>query len=545
MQKYIVIKGARANNLKNISLKIPKDKLIVMTGLSGSGKTSLAFDTIYAEGQRRYVESLSSYARQFLGQMDKPDVDSIDGLSPAISIDQKTTNKNPRSTVGTVTEIHDYLRLLYSRIGHAYCPTHHILIESQTITQMVDRLFTYEEDSRLIIYSPIVVGQKGRHEKTLELIQKEGYSRVRVDGEVHDLEEVPELDKNKRHTIEIVIDRIKLKQDISSRLYASLETALKLADGRVIIDINGEEVQFSEHLSCPHCDFSIPKLEPRLFSYNSPFGACDTCGGLGFLQQIDYNLLVTNPDKSINDGAIRYFKNIAGTENIEWQTFEKLAEFYDIDLDKPYEELTDLQKDVIMNGSKEPIEYQITSRGMNTFRKVQYIEGVAKLIERRYKETTSSFSRDYYNSYLSDRPCPACEGKKLSKQALSVQIDGVNIHDFSEKTIVEEYDFINNLKISDTEKQIGGLVLKEIDGRLKFLINVGLDYLTLNRASRTLSGGESQRIRLATQIGSNLTGVLYVLDEPSIGLHQRDNDKLIASLKQMRDLGNTLIVVEK
>ena len=544
MQKYIVIKGARANNLKNISLKIPKDKLIVMTGLSGSGKTSLAFDTIYAEGQRRYVESLSAYARQFLGNVDKPDVDSIDGLSPAISIDQKTTNKNPRSTVGTVTEIHDYLRLLYSRIGHAYCPTHHILIESQTITQMVDRLFTYEEDSRLIIYSPIVVGQKGRHEKTLELIQKEGYSRVRVDGEVHDLEEVPELDKNKRHTIEIVIDRIKLKQDISSRLYASLETALKLADGRVIIDINGEEVQFSEHLSCPHCDFSIPKLEPRLFSYNSPFGACDTCGGLGFLQQIDYNLLVTNPDKSINDGAIRYFKNIAGTENIEWQTFEKLAEFYDIDLDKPYEELTDLQKDVIMNGSKEPIEYQITSRGMNTFRKVQYIEGVAKLIERRYKETTSSFSRDYYNSYLSDRPCPACDGKKLSKQALSVQIDGVNIHDFSEKTIVEEYDFINNLKISDTEKQIGGLVLKEIDGRLKFLINVGLDYLTLNRASGTLSGGESQRIRLATQIGSNLTGVLYVLDEPSIGLHQRDNDKLIASLKQMRDLGNTLIVVE-
>jgi excinuclease ABC subunit A len=515
-----------------------------MTGLSGSGKTSLAFDTIYAEGQRRYVESLSAYARQFLGNVDKPDVDSIDGLSPAISIDQKTTNKNPRSTVGTVTEIHDYLRLLYSRIGHAYCPNHNILIESQTITQMVDRLFTYEEDSRLILYSPIVVGQKGRHEKIIELIQKEGYSRVRVDGETYDLDSVPELDKNKRHTIEIVIDRIKLKPDVSSRLYSSLETALKLADGRVIIDINGEEVQFSEHLSCPHCDFSIPKLEPRLFSYNSPFGACDTCGGLGFLQQIDYNLLVTNPEKSINDGAIRYFKNIAGTENIEWQTFEKLAEHYDIDLDKPYEGLTDLQKDVIMNGSKEPIAYQITSRGMNTFRKVQHIEGVAKLIERRYKETSSSFSRDYYNSYLSDRPCPVCEGKKLSKEALSVKIDGVNIHDFSEMTIVEEYDFINKLNISETEKQIGSLVLKEIDGRLKFLINVGLDYLTLNRSSGTLSGGESQRIRLATQIGSNLTGVLYVLDEPSIGLHQRDNDKLITSLKQMRDLGNTLIVVE-
>lgn len=544
MQKYITIKGARANNLKNISLKIPKDKLIVMTGLSGSGKTSLAFDTIYAEGQRRYVESLSAYARQFLGNIEKPDVDSIEGLSPAISIDQKTTNKNPRSTVGTVTEIHDYLRLLYSRIGHAYCPDHNVLIESQTVTQMIDRIYKYDEESRIIIYSPIVVGQKGRHEKTLELIQKEGYSRVRVDGNLYDLDEKIELDKNIRHSIDIIIDRIKLREDVRSRLFSSLEAALKMGDGKVIVAINDEEMLFSEHLSCPHCDFSIPKLEPRLFSYNSPFGACPTCSGLGFLQQIDIDLLVTNPEKSINDGAIRYFKNFSGTENIEWQTFEKLAKFYDIDLDKPFQDLTDLQKDVILNGSKVPIEYSITSRGNNTFKKNTHIEGVAKLIERRYMETTSSFSRDYYNSYLADKPCPDCHGMKLSKEALSVKVGDVHIHDFSEKTIIEEREFIDSLKLSDSEEQIGHLVLKEIKGRLDFLINVGLDYLTLNRSSATLSGGESQRIRLATQIGSHLTGVLYVLDEPSIGLHQRDNDKLIATLKEMRDLGNTLIVVE-
>lgn len=544
MQKYIVIKGARANNLKNVSLKIPKDKLIVMTGLSGSGKTSLAFDTIYAEGQRRYVESLSAYARQFLGDMDKPDVDSIEGLSPAISIDQKTTNRNPRSTVGTVTEIHDYLRLLYARIGKAYCPEHNVLIESQTITQMVNRIFSFEEGARIIIYSPIVVGQKGRHEKTLELIQKEGYSRVRIDGEILDLDDNIELDKNIRHTIEIVIDRIKLRDDIKSRLFASLEAALKLGDGKVIVDVDGNEILFSEHLSCPHCDFSIPALEPRLFSFNSPFGACETCSGLGYLQQIDINLLVTDPDKSINDGAIRYFKNFIGTENIEWQTLEKLADYYGVDLDKPFNQLTELQKDVILNGSKEPIAYQITTRSNNTFKKYAYIEGVAKLIERRYKETTSSFSRDYYNSYLIDKPCPTCHGKKLSKQALSVKIGGINIHEFSEMTIVEEKEFLDKLNLTEQEHQIGDLVLKEIKGRLEFLINVGLDYLTLNRSSASLSGGESQRIRLATQIGSHLTGVLYVLDEPSIGLHQRDNAKLIASLKEMRDLGNTLIVVE-
>ncbi len=544
MEKYIVVKGARANNLKNISIKIPKEKLVVMTGVSGSGKTSLAFDTIYAEGQRRYVESLSAYARQFLGNMDKPDVDSIEGLSPAISIDQKTTNKNPRSTVGTVTEIYDYLRLLYARIGKAYCPTHHVEIEAQTINQMLEKIYLGEEEARVIIYSPIVIGRKGTHEKTLELIRKEGFSRIRVDGEVFDVDDDISLDKNKNHSIEIIVDRVKLREEVKSRLYASLETALKFGDGKVLVSINDKEQIFSEHLSCPYCDFSISKLEPRLFSFNSPFGACDECKGLGVMQKVDERLLITDPQKSIRKGAIRYLKNIVDTDNIEWQTFVKLTDYYNIDLDKPYEELTNEEKDIILNGSREPITYEITTSGQNTYRKTTYIEGIAKLIERRYMQTTSSFSREYYNSYLADVPCPKCGGKRLSKEALSVLVGGKNIYEFTQMTIAEALDFINSLKLSESEKTISFLIFKEIKDRLNFLINVGLEYLTLSRLSATLSGGESQRIRLATQIGSHLSGVLYVLDEPSIGLHQRDNAKLIDALKEMRDLGNTLIVVE-
>ncbi|NLD27018.1 MAG: excinuclease ABC subunit UvrA [Acholeplasmataceae bacterium] len=544
MQKYIDIKGARENNLKNINLRIPKDKLVVMTGLSGSGKTSLAFDTIYAEGQRRYVESLSAYARQFLGNFEKPDVDSIEGLSPAISIDQRTTSKNPRSTVGTVTEIYDYLRLLYARIGKAYCPEHHIPIAAQTINQITERIFEAEEGSRIIIYSPIAVGKKGTHEKTLELIRKEGFSKVRADGEVLDLDQDIVLDKNRQHSIDILVDRLKLRDDIRSRLYNSLEAALKFGDGKVSVAINDEEHIFSQHLSCPYCDFSIPKLEPRLFSFNSPFGACPECKGLGVLQKIDENLLVTDPSLSIRQGAIRYLKNIVDTENIEWQVFEKLTDYYHIDLNKPYKDLTPEEREIIMVGSKEPISYQITTRGDFTYKKKQYIEGVANLIERRYLETRSNMSREYYNSFLSDIECPVCHGHRLSKEALSVLVGTKNIWEFTEMSISEARDYLANLELSDQDRTIAGLLLKQILERFDFLINVGLDYLTLSRASGTLSGGESQRIRLATQIGSRLTGVLYVLDEPSIGLHQRDNARLIKALKDMRDLGNTLIVVE-
>ena len=544
MQKYISIKGARENNLKNINLKIPKEKLIVMTGLSGSGKTSLAFDTIYAEGQRRYVESLSAYARQFLGNVNKPDVDSIEGLSPAISIDQKSTNKNPRSTVGTVTEIYDYFRLLYARIGEAYCPEHGVLIEAQTITQMTNKIMSHEEGSRVIVMAPVVVRSKGRHEKTFELLRKDGFARVRVDGEMRDLDEEIELDKNVRHTIEVIVDRLKVKEESRSRLYNSLETALKLAEGKVLISIDDNEMVFSENLACPYCDFSVPKLEPSLFSFNAPFGACDECKGLGFLQQISIDLLVPDDSKTIREGAIRYLKNIVDSENIEWQTFEILLKKYNISMDVPFKNLSDFEKDIILHGSKEPIKYTITSRGMNTFSKHQYIEGIADLIERRYRETTSSFSREYYNSFLADIECPKCHGKKLSPIALSVKVGGLNIIELTELTVVEIYEFINNLKLSESQAQIAHLVLKEIKARLQFLINVGLDYLTLSRAASTLSGGESQRIRLATQIGSHLTGVLYVLDEPSIGLHPRDNAKLIDTLKEMRDLGNTLLVVE-
>ncbi len=543
-EKYIEIKGARVNNLKNIDLKIPKDKLIVMTGLSGSGKSSLAFDTIYAEGQRRYVESLSAYARQFLNNVDKPDVDSIEGLSPAISIDQKTTNKNPRSTVGTITEIYDYLRLLYARIGHAFCPNHGIEISSQTVNQMCDKVMAYPTDTRVVVMSPVAHMEKGRHEKIFDILKKEGLSKARIDGEIYDLDEVPELDKNKKHNIEAIIDRLKLKTDSRTRLYDSIEAACKLSDGRCVIGVDEKELVFSEHLACPECEFSIPKLEPALFSFNSPQGACDVCHGIGFLQQVSIDLLVPDDSLSINEGGIRYYKNIKGTDNIEWQTFEILCKHYNIDFDKPFRDLSEEEKDIILHGSKGPIQYEIVSSSGNTYKRNTYIEGVQDLIERRYLETSSSWNKDYYGSYMMDIVCPKCHGRRLSEIALAVKVGGLNIDEICAFTVSELYDFLKSLKLSDTEAHIANLVLKEINNRLEFLINVGLDYLTLNRYSASLSGGELQRIRLATQIGSHLTGVLYVLDEPSIGLHERDNDRLINALKEMRDIGNTLIVVE-
>ena len=543
-EKYIEIKGARVNNLKNIDLKIPKDKLIVMTGLSGSGKSSLAFDTIYAEGQRRYVESLSAYARQFLNNVDKPDVDSIEGLSPAISIDQKTTNKNPRSTVGTITEIYDYLRLLYARIGHAYCPNHGIEISSQTINQMCDKVMAYPTDTRVVVMSPVAHMEKGRHEKIFDILKKEGLSKARIDGEIYDLDEVPELDKNKKHNIEAIIDRLKLKADSKTRLYDSIEAACKLSDGRCVIGVDEKELVFSEHLACPKCEFSIPKLEPALFSFNSPQGACDVCHGIGFLQQVSIDLLVPDDSLSINEGGIRYYKNIKGTDNIEWQTFEILCKHYNIDLDKPFRDLSEEEKDIILHGSRGPIQYEIVSSSGNTYKRNTYIEGVQDLIERRYLETSSAWNKDYYGSYMMDIVCPKCHGRRLSEVALAVKVGGLNIDEICAFTVSELYAFLKDLKLNDTEMHIAALVLKEINNRLEFLINVGLDYLTLNRYSASLSGGELQRIRLATQIGSHLTGVLYVLDEPSIGLHERDNDRLISALKEMRDIGNTLIVVE-
>ena len=533
----IIIKGARENNLKNINLEIPRNKLIVMTGVSGSGKSSLAFDTIYAEGQRRYVESLSAYARQFLDNVDKPDVDSIEGLSPAISIDQKTTS-------GTVTEIYDYLRLLYARIGHPVCPNHHIEIASQTVEQMCDKVLSYEDDSKITILSPIAEGRKGTFEKTLDLLRKDGYSKVIIDNEMYELDEEFNLDKNKKHNILVVIDRLKLKKDIRSRLYESLEAACNLSDGIIYVDINDERLLFSEHYACPYCEFTVGKLEPTLFSFNSPLGACPTCHGLGFISTIDPSLLVTDENLSIADGAIRYLKNIIFTENLEWQMYKVLFEYYHIDLFKPYKYLSDEQKDIILNGSKEPIKYEIHSSGGITMRKNKVIEGLATLITRRYAETSSSMQREYYGSYMKEMICPTCNGKRLSEVALSVKVGGKNIYEFTQMSILQALDFIEGLRLSIVEAKISNLVLKEIKNRLSFLKEVGLEYLTLSRKAGTLSGGEAQRIRLATQIGSKLTGVLYVLDEPSIGLHQRDNHKLIDALKEMRDLGNTLVVVE-
>ncbi len=540
---YIDIKGARENNLKNIDLKVPRDKFVIMTGVSGSGKTSLAFDTIYAEGQRRYVESLSAYARQFLGNSEKPDVDSIEGLSPAISIDQKTTSNNPRSTVGTVTEIYDYLRLLYARIGVPYCPTHGEPITSQTIKQMVDKIMELEDKTRLIILSPVVQGKKGTHKDLFERLQKEGFLRVRVDGETKLLEDVEALEKNKKHTIDVVVDRI-VKGNDRSRLHDSLETALHMSDGLAIVSYNGEEILFSSNYSCKYCGFSIPKLEPKLFSFNSPFGACDACKGLGITQKVDVDYLIPDRSKSIREGGIIYYKNIVDTENLEWQKFAALLNYYHISGDKPIAEFTKKELDIVLYGSKDIISYQLESRSGNVLKKSEFIEGVCTLIERRYMETSSQASREWYATFLAEAPCPVCGGKRLNEQALSVRVGGLNIYEWTAMSVKQAAVFMDELQLTKQQEEIARLIVKEIKERLSFLNNVGLGYLTLDRLAGTLSGGEAQRIRLATQIGSHLSGVLYVLDEPSIGLHQRDNDRLIRTLKDMRDLGNSLIVVE-
>ena len=540
----IIIRGAKENNLKNISLDIPRNKLVVMTGLSGSGKTSLAFDTIYAEGQRRYVESLSAYARQFLGGVDKPNVELIEGLSPAISIDQKTTSNNPRSTVGTVTEIYDYLRLLYARVGVPYCPDHHIPITGLTITEMVNTVNQYEDGTKMTILAPIVRNKKGTFKDTFEKLQKDGYVRVRVDGEIKLLEDEITLEKNNRHDIDVVVDRIVKRSDSRSRIHDSMETALSLADGKVIVSTGDKENLFSSNYACSICGFSVPTLEPRLFSFNAPLGACATCHGLGITEEVDVDILIPDPELSINEGGIRYYKNIVGTENIEWQTFAMLCKTYKIPLDKPIKTFTKKQMDIILYGSDRPIKYVIYSSSGNRYDRNDFIEGVKKLIERRYVETTSSWSKDWYHSFMMESTCPTCSGKRLNKEALSVIVGDKNIMEFTAMSVVQALDWLDKLTLTETQAKIAELVIKEIRNRLQFLKDVGLDYLTLDRLAGTLSGGEAQRIRLATQIGSRLSGVLYVLDEPSIGLHQRDNARLIQTLKNMRDLGNSLIVVE-
>ncbi|MED3843096.1 excinuclease ABC subunit UvrA [Geobacillus stearothermophilus] len=540
----IIVKGARAHNLKNIDVEIPRGKLVVLTGLSGSGKSSLAFDTIYAEGQRRYVESLSAYARQFLGQMEKPDVDAIEGLSPAISIDQKTTSRNPRSTVGTVTEIYDYLRLLFARIGRPICPTHGIEIQSQTIEQMVDRLLAYPERTKMQILAPIVSGKKGTHAKTLEDIRKQGYVRVRIDGEMRELTEDIELERNKKHSIDVVVDRIIIKDGIASRLADSLETALKLADGKVVVDVIGEgELLFSEKHACPYCGFSIGELEPRLFSFNSPFGACPDCDGLGVKLEVDLDLVIPNDELTLKEHAIAPWE--PQSSQYYPQLLEAVCRHYGIPMDVPVKELPKEQLAKILYGSGgEPIYFRYT----NDFGQVreQYIafEGVVRNIERRYRETSSDYIREQMEKYMAEQPCPTCQGYRLKKESLAVLVGGKHIGEVTAMSVTEALAFFDGLELTEKEAQIARLILREIRDRLGFLQNVGLDYLTLSRSAGTLSGGEAQRIRLATQIGSRLTGVLYVLDEPSIGLHQRDNDRLIATLKSMRDLGNTLIVVE-
>ncbi|WP_145380838.1 excinuclease ABC subunit UvrA [Staphylococcus epidermidis] len=540
----IVVKGARAHNLKGVDIELPKNKLIVMTGLSGSGKSSLAFDTIYAEGQRRYVESLSAYARQFLGQMDKPDVDTIEGLSPAISIDQKTTSKNPRSTVATVTEIYDYIRLLYARVGKPYCPYHGIEIESQTVQQMVDRILELEERTKIQLLAPVISHRKGSHEKLIEDIGKKGYVRLRVDDEIVDVNEVPQLDKNKNHTIEVVVDRLVVKDGIETRLADSIETALELAEGNLTVDvINGEELKFSENHACPICGFSIGELEPRMFSFNSPFGACPTCDGLGQKLKVDLDLVIPDKNKTLNEGAIEPWEP---TSSDFYPTLlKRVCEVYKINMDKPYKKLTDRQKNILMNGSGEKeIEFTFTQRNGGTRKRKMVFEGVVPNIDRRYHESPSEYTREMMSKYMTELPCETCHGKRLSKEALSVYVGDYNIGEVVEYSIKNALYYFENLKLSDQDKSIADQILKEIISRLSFLNNVGLEYLTLDRSSGTLSGGEAQRIRLATQIGSRLTGVLYVLDEPSIGLHQRDNDRLINTLKEMRDLDNTLIVVE-
>lgn len=540
----IVVQGARSNNLKNLNVTIPRDKLVVLTGLSGSGKSSLAFDTIYAEGQRRYVESLSAYARQFLGQMDKPDVDSIEGLSPAISIDQKTTSRNPRSTVGTVTEIYDYLRLLFARIGKPVCPNHGIEITSQTIEQMVDRLLEYPERTKMQLLAPIISGKKGTHVKLLEDLRKQGFVRVRVDGELRDLDDSIELDKNKKHNIEVVIDRIVMKEGIESRLSDSLESALKLADGRVLVDVmEHEELLFSEHHACPLCGFSIGELEPRMFSFNSPFGACPTCDGLGIKLEADLDLVIPDWNLSLEEHAIAPWEPISS--QYYPQLLKSVCEHYHIPMNVPVSQLPKEQMDKILYGSgSEKIKFHFENEYGSVRNQEIEFEGVIRNIERRYRESSSEYVRESMQKYMTEQSCPSCKGYRLKPESLAVKVEGAHIAEATQHSIKEMHEFFSTLTLTEQEMQIAKLIIREIVERLSFLINVGLDYLTLSRSAGTLSGGEAQRIRLATQIGSRLTGVLYILDEPSIGLHQRDNDRLIATLKEMRDLGNTLIVVE-
>ncbi|MBL6440416.1 excinuclease ABC subunit UvrA [Streptococcus suis] len=547
MQENIVIHGARAHNLKNIDVTIPREKLVVVTGLSGSGKSSLAFDTLYAEGQRRYVESLSAYARQFLGNMDKPDVDSIEGLSPAISIDQKTTSRNPRSTVGTATEINDYLRLLYARVGVPYCINGHGAIAASSVEQIVDEVLELPERQRLQILAPIVRKKKGQHKTIFEKIQKDGYVRVRVNGDVYDVSEVPELSKSKAHNIEVVVDRIVIKEGIRSRLFDSIEAALRIADGYVIIDtMDDKELLFSEYYACPVCGFTVPELEPRLFSFNAPFGSCSDCDGLGMKLEVDTDLIVPDASKTLREGALAPWNPISS--NYYPQMLEQAMNHFGVDMDKPFEELTEEEKNLIFNGS-DGKEFHFHYE--NEFGGVRDIdipfEGLITNINRRYRETNSDYTRTVMKTYMNELTCGTCHGYRLNDQALSVKVGGekgLHIGQLSDLSVADHLEVIENLTLSENEATIATPIVKEIKDRLSFLNNVGLNYLTLSRAAGTLSGGESQRIRLATQIGSNLSGVLYILDEPSIGLHQRDNDRLIASLKKMRDLGNTLIVVE-
>ena len=542
----IIIKGAREHNLKNIDIELPRDKFIVFTGLSGSGKSSLAFDTIYADGQRRYVESLSSYARQFLGQMDKPDVDYIEGLSPAISIDQKTTSKNPRSTVGTVTEIYDYLRLLYARIGIPHCPICGREIKQQTIDQIVDRVMELEEGTRIQVMAPVVRGRKGEHQKEFESARKSGYVRVRVDGNIYDLSEQIPMEKNKKHNIEVIIDRLVVKEEIRSRLSDSLETAVGLTGGLALIDvIGGEEILFSQNYACPEHGFSMEELSPRMFSFNNPYGACETCTGLGTFMKVDPDMVIPDKTKSIRGGAIKasgWYFGESGT--IAQMYYEGLAAHYGFSLDTPVKDLPKKAVDVILYGTKGE-RFKMTRQneyGTGTY--YTEFEGIINNLERRFRETQSDWARDEIASSMSAVPCPDCHGERLKKEILAVTVAGKNISEFCHMSVSEALDFVEHMQLTEREQMIGDRILKEIKERLGFLNNVGLEYLTLARSASTLSGGESQRIRLATQIGSYLVGVLYILDEPSIGLHQRDNDKLIATLKRLRDLGNTLIVVE-
>ena len=539
----IVIKGARENNLKNVDLTLPKNKLIVMTGVSGSGKSSLAFDTIYAEGQRRYVESLSAYARQFLGGTEKPDVDSIEGLSPSISIDQKTTSNNPRSTVGTVTEIYDYLRLLYARIGVAMCPNHHIPIKGQSIEEMANKLLEYKEGTKMVIMSPVVHGEKGTHKDLLEKLRKEGYLRIRVNGEMHDLSEEFNFEKNIKDYIDVVVDRIIIKENIRGRLFESLENAARLSGGKVVVDIVGDkEILLSELYSCPYCEFSLPELEPRLFSFNAPYGACPDCKGLGIKLTVNADLVIPDKNKSINEGCIVTLSD--DQEGIYYKRLECVCKHYKIDMNKPFKKLSKEAVNIILYGSPDIINFKYSTKSGNQYNQNDFYEGIINNLQRRYMETSSTWIREWLENYMVESECETCHGARLDERVLSVLVGGKNIYELTCMSIDKILNFFNNLTLTEEEEKIAKLLIIEIKNRLSFLINVGLEYLTLSRMAGSLSGGESQRIRLATQIGSRLTGVLYVLDEPSIGLHQRDNEKLIKSLLEMRDLGNTLIVVE-